>query len=94
MPSLPVPSSGPGTAGFFESIGQHMSNSFINNVDPGVTYIDIPLSDLALENLVVRTGPLASAGTKTCVEALVAQFAPRARLESSVLAGAVRVRGR
>lgn len=94
LPSLPVPLAGPGASGFFESIGEHMSNSFINNVDPGISYVDIPLSDAALEDLVVRTGPLASAGTKTCVEALISQFAPGARLESSALTGAVRTRGR
>jgi len=30
--SLPLPASGPGTAEFSNQDGQHMSNSFINNV--------------------------------------------------------------
>ncbi len=43
LPSLPVPPIGPGAPEFFSNVGQHMSNSFINNVDPGITDVDIPL---------------------------------------------------
>jgi hypothetical protein len=94
LPSLPVPPAGPGTPQFFESVGQHMSNSFINNIDPGITYVDVPLSDQAIQSLVVRTGPLATPGGRACVEALVAQLAPQARIEQSGLSGAIRAKGR
>lgn len=94
LPSLPVSSLGPGAPQFFESVGQHMSSSFINNVDPGIGFVDVPLSDQALQSLVVRTGPLATPGGKACVEALVAQFAPGARVEQSALFGAIRAKDR
>lgn len=90
LPSLPLPDGGPGTAEFSNQVGQHMSNSFINNIDPGIKYVDVPLSDEALRNLVVRTGPLTTPGGLTCVEALVRSFAPEARIEESSLSGAIR----
>jgi hypothetical protein len=93
MPSLPVPPSGPAAAQFFETVGQHMSTSFINNIDPGIDFIDLPLSPHAFERLTVRAGPLATAGGIACVEALLARYAPSARLESSALSGSIRARG-
>lgn len=92
LPSLPLPDGGPGIKEFSEQIAQHMSNSFINNVDPGITYVDVPLSDEALKNLVVCTGPLMTPGDFTCVEALLNSYAPEARIEESSLRGAIRAR--
>lgn len=94
LPSRPVPEGGPGTKEFSDTIGQYMSESFLRNVDPGIFYIDVSLSPTALDNAVIRVGPLAPAGTRVCVEALLTKFAPRARLEASSLSGAVRSRGR
>ena len=94
LPSLPVPPAGPGTTKFFESVGQHMSNSFIGNIDPGIPYVDVPLSDEAIRSLIIRTGPLATPGGRACVEALVAQLAPQARIEQSALSGTIRAKGR
>ena len=94
LPSLPVPPLGPGAPEFFSNVGQHMSNSFINNVDPGITHVDISLSEDALRRLVIRTGPLATSGGQACVEALVARFAPEARIETSALSGAIRAKGK
>lgn len=92
LPSLPLPTSGSGLAEFGNQVGQHMSNSFINNVDPGIKHIDVPLSDEALKDLVVRTGPLISPGGATCVEALIHSFAPEARVEVSSLSGNIRAK--
>lgn len=94
LPSLRVPPTGPMSLQFFAAIGQHMSDSFINNIDPGITHIDVPLSDEAVRSLVVRTGPLSTAGARLCVEALLAQYAPHARIEQSSLHGAIRARAR
>ena len=95
MSLFPVPNADPGTESYFRSpTFQNISNGFINNIDPGITHIDIPLSPGAFQDFVVRTGPLATPGAKTCVEALVAQFAPSVRIEQSALNGAVRYRGR
>lgn len=92
LPSLPIPEGGPEEKGFSERFGQHMSNSFINNIDPGITCFDVPLSGEALKDLVVRTGPLMTSGDFTCVEALLNSYAPEARLEESSLRGAIRAR--
>ncbi len=92
LPSLPLPDGGPGTKEFSKQVGKHMSNSFINNVGPGITYVDVPLSEEALKNLVIRTGPLMTPGDFICVEALLSSYAPEAKIEESSLRGAIRVR--
>lgn len=61
-------------------------------VDPGITYLDVPLDPAALEKLVVRTGPLCTVGARTCVEAVVSTWAPGARIEASGLEGSIRQR--
>jgi hypothetical protein len=71
-----------------------MSTSLLNNVDPGISYIDVTLAPNALEDAVIRLGPLASPGLKVCVESLLARFAPHANLEMSSLAGTIRARSR
>jgi hypothetical protein len=92
MPSLPLPAEGPGSKEFSEAIGQFMSNSLVNNIDPGINYIDVSMAPDAFDDAVIRLGPLASAGTRVCVESLLFRFAPRARVERSSLEGAVRAR--
>jgi hypothetical protein len=84
----------PGTESHFLSTTENMSNCLINNISPDITYIDVPLFPGAFQDLVVRTGPLATQGAKICVEALIAKFAPDARIEESALNGAIRFRGR
>jgi hypothetical protein len=93
LPSLPLPPTGPGDPQFSAIIAQHIGQSFLGNVDPGINYLDVPLSPGALDDLVVRTGPLMSPGHETCVAALLTQFAPKARAEQSSLGGAIRPRG-
>ena len=92
MPSLPVPPEGLGSKAFSQTIGQFMSNSLVNNIDPGISHIDVTMAPGAFDKAVIRLGPLASPGTRVCVESLLAQFAPQARLERSALEGAVRAR--
>ncbi len=94
MPLPPDPQAEPGSESHFLAATQNISNCFINNIGPDITHIDIPLSPIAFKDLVVRTGPLATPGAKACVEALVAKFAPDARIEPSALTGTVRHRGR
>ena len=92
LPSLPVTPDGSGTKTFTARVSEHMSQSFINNIDPGITYIDIPLDPSVFQELIVRMGPLCSSGGQASVEALVSRFAPEARIEQSVLIGAIRPR--
>lgn len=91
-PSRPAPRDGPGSKEFAKTMGQYMSNSLINNVDPGITHIDVTLAPDVFDDAVIRLGPLASPGSRVCVESLLARFAPSARIENSSLA--VRARGR
>jgi hypothetical protein len=63
------------------------------NIDPGVTYIDVPISDEAVSQLVIRTGPLCTPAGHICIDALVEKLAPGAVVEASHLTGRVRGRG-
>lgn len=92
LPSLAIPEAGPGQGDFAANAGAYMSQAFLSNVDPGITHFDVALDPAALEELAVRTGPLATAGTIATVEALLAKFAPSARVESSALSGLIRGR--
>ena len=60
--------------------------------DHGLHHFDASISLQALEELVIRTGPLCTPGTVACIEALLSGWAPAARLEASALAGTVRRR--
>jgi hypothetical protein len=63
-------------------------------VDHRLQYFDVPLSNEAIASLVVRTGPLCSAGTVTTIEAIFEAWAPSVVLETSALANKIRSRGR
>lgn len=69
------------------------SDAMLRNVDPGTTYIDVPIAPAALDQLVIRVGPLCTLSDRVCIEALVQKFAPKAVIETSHLAGELRVRG-
>ncbi len=73
-------------------LGEIMADSLIKNIDPDINYIDVPIDPNAISKMVIRTGPLCTPGGKICVEALVSQLAPGAKIESSLLEGAVRAR--
>ena len=70
--------------------GDLISHAFINNVDPGVRYIDVPLAQQSLDELVITLGPKSTAAERIIVEALVEQYAPNAQIQDSALAGSVR----
>lgn len=61
-------------------------------VDHGLHYFDVPFAPNALENLVVRTGPLCTPGAVACIEALLSKWAPKATIEETPLAGSIRRR--
>lgn len=58
--------------------------------DPHIFYYDVPLDPKIFDKLTVRIGPLCSDGGRKCVDALVATFAPGARVEESPLRGSIR----
>lgn len=92
FPSIPVPSDGPGSKAFVEALPRYVERTLHQGVDPGIVFIDVDIRATALEELVVTTGPLCSAGGKLCVEALIKQYAPRGRIQASALEGGVRGR--
>lgn len=61
-------------------------------VDHGLRHLDVRLSVHAMEQISVLCGPLCSAGSIACVDALIAKFSPSAMVEQSALTG--RIRGR
>lgn len=70
--------------------GDLVSQAFINNVDPGVRYIDVPLAQQSLDELVITMGPKSTTAERIIVEALTEQYAPNAQIRDSALAGSVR----
>lgn len=94
FPSTPVPTVAAERATYFSRIHEYQTAAFFKNVDPGIKHIDVRIEPTVLTSLVVRTGPLCTAGTRACVEALLAHFAPGARIESSALTGEIRARVR
>ncbi len=92
LPSPSLPSAGPGDPQFAARAGAETSQAFLSNVDPGITHFDVAIDPAALQSLIVRTGPLATAGAIATAEALTRAFAPDARTERSVLSGFIRSR--
>ncbi|HHY0612059.1 TPA: DUF2971 domain-containing protein [Vibrio parahaemolyticus] len=70
--------------------GQALSNAFLSNIAPSITYIDVPLKQGAFDELVVTMGPKSSASDLILVEALLNQYAPNAKVEESALSGTIR----
>jgi hypothetical protein len=73
-------------------LGEIMGHSFVSNIDPGIKYIDIEMNPKVISQMVIRTGPLSTAGGRATVEALVSQWAPDAKIESSGLADSFRAK--
>lgn len=55
-----------------------------------VEYIDIDLSDKAIENIIITLGPLCTTGDRIIVESLLKSFSKNATLKNSNLTGKIR----
>lgn len=62
-----------------------MMQAFFDSIDPGENYLDVPFNLSILDDLIIRTGPLCTAGGKICVQSLIDKFAPKAKIEESHL---------
>lgn len=93
IPSLPLPPEGPGSPSFYNAMPAHAMRCLQTGQDPGVQYVDVDIRPSALSEMVVTTGPHCSPGAKLCVESLIKQYAPLARVQPSELEGWVRRRG-
>jgi hypothetical protein len=71
---------------------QHVTAAYEAGVDHGLQFFDLPISEKAIDSLVVRTGPLCASNTIAYIEAILSQWAPKARLEPSTLTGTIRAR--
>lgn len=90
LPSIQMPSEGPGSPAFNERFPNHVLQTMLGGIGPGVDYIDVDLSEYAMEKLVVTTGPHCSLGAKLCVRALVERYVPKGRVEQSCFTGTIR----
>ena len=90
LPSIELPPEGPGSPLFYKNFPNYVGRAMLNGFAPGIQYLDVDLSESALEALVVTTGPLCSRGKRLCVEALVKEYAPKGRVEESCLNGTIR----
>ena len=90
LPSIPVPEEGPGAEAFVSDFPNHVANALHNGIAPGITYLDVDLSDEALQEMEIVLGPLCSEGSKLAVQALIAQYAPHARVSESRFTGDIR----
>ena len=52
---------------------------FINNIDPGINFIDVQINPEILSQMVIRTGPLCTAGGAT-VDAIVSKLPLKQKL--------------
>ncbi|WP_418846557.1 hypothetical protein [Phocaeicola sp.] len=62
----------------------------MGGVESNRQYIDLRLAGNMLDQMVITTSPAISPSNKIIVEALLSQFCPKARIESSALEGKVR----
>lgn len=73
-----------------DAFSRYVSHAFRNNLDPGINYIDLPISLDALHDMEIRLGPLITEGDALCVDALVAKYQPCAKIEHSALKNTIR----
>ena len=92
--ALPIPEGYSSSSEFPPGIGlgEMMGDAFINNIDPGINFIDVQINPEILSQMVIRTGPLCTDGGKATVDAIVSKWAPKAKVETSGLAGFVRAK--
>jgi len=92
MPSLQVPPSGPGSPEFVQKLPTFMLNAFLSGRAPGIEYLDVDLSEVALRQLSITMGPLCTSESKRRVRDLIATHAPGAQIIDSRLTGSIRER--
>lgn len=91
-PSLPVPTGGIGADDFATRLPNHILNTFVRKVDPGISYFDLRLDPQAAANMEIVLGPLAAEADYAQLLALRNQHCSGASLTRSVLTGQIRVR--
>jgi hypothetical protein len=90
LPSIPVPPEGPGSREFYEQVPSHMVTALLKGIGPRASYVDVDLSEGALEQMEVTLGPLCGTDMKRRVKAVIDAHAPSAIIRESRLTGKVR----
>lgn len=73
-----------------DKILNSVSNSFMEYQDISANYFDIPLNDIALQNIEILLAPQTSEADKLIVDALIKAYCPTALLKESNLKGKIR----
>lgn len=73
-----------------DKILNSISNSFMEYQDISVNYFDIPLNDIAFQNMEILLAPQSTEADKLIVEALIKSYCPTAMLKDSNLRGKIR----
>jgi hypothetical protein len=92
LPSISLPKDGPGDPEFVQAMPSYVANALNDGTGPPIDFIDIDLSETALRQIKITTGPLSSKGSKLAVEALVNRYAPGAIISESIFTGNIRAR--
>ena len=90
LPSIPVPAEGPGSPEYYEELPSHMLDAFFRGIGPAAEFLDVDLSREAFDNMRITLGPLSSTESEATVRALIARYAPNARIQHSQLTGKIR----
>ncbi|MPM26726.1 hypothetical protein SDC9_73231 [bioreactor metagenome] len=73
-----------------DKILNSISNSFMEYQDISANYFDIPLNDIAFQNMEILLAPQSTEADKLIVEALIKSYCPTAMLKDSNLKGKIR----
>jgi|SRR3989339_310675 len=90
VPSIPLPPGGPGNEQFATTMPTFVGNCMLEGRPPEIDYIDIDLSDEALAQLKITTGPKCSKGSKVAIRALADRYAPGSEVTESQFTGSIR----
>lgn len=84
-PTPQMPPTGPGDETWIKELSNHVLKSIRAGIGPSFDYFDINLSQIAIDNIKVLLGPLATEGERILVDALLKQFTKNGQWNQSRL---------
>ena len=79
---------------FFPNLGKvlpgYVATYLMHGIGPGIAYFDVPISQSALDRMVVMLGPSATNHSCSLVQSLVERFTPKAKVVQSELKDDIR----
>lgn len=73
-----------------EQLPDIVAQSFYRGEGPDIDYFDVDISQDAINDIKVTTGPLCTEGDYLVIEALLDKYAPRGKVEKSKFTGTIR----